>query len=314
MNQANTGSSSQTELFQGCASLMMVLSVLSGTLYASGSPLSNIHTAGILFGAANFAAATFFKVLGRTIYMILSIIFYGAQLGIFSVVVTNGTNLTSRPVILLLVGFIHAAIFLLPVLTLVRKQTVSRSLGFCLLFVGAGMLWEGTRTNIKQDRSTGEFYLQGQQTNQSGWWLRDEPPNVAQFTLNESGVARVEIVRSVTSVPFDIQLNLSYFQIQKDENYQIQFEARSDRPRMASVGVARGYKSWSGLGFYNKVQLTPEWKTFHRTFKASGSEALSRIHFDLGGNDASVEISSVKLIAQSTGNPVEIQPTKQLSK
>jgi hypothetical protein len=75
----------------------------------------------------------------------------------------------------------------------------------------------------------------------------------------------------------------------------VEFRARADRSRRIGVGFARAHEPWTSLGLYLKLNLTPEWQTFHQEFLASADDDKARIHFDLGGRNIGVELTSVTL-------------------
>ncbi len=67
------------------------------------------------------------------------------------------------------------------------------------------------------------------------------------------------------------------------------------------VGVAQAHPPWAGLGFYEEIELAPEWRSFRKEFTAAASDQLTRVHFDLGEQAISVEISLLSLFGKIDG-------------
>jgi peptidoglycan/xylan/chitin deacetylase (PgdA/CDA1 family)/SAM-dependent methyltransferase len=89
--------------------------------------------------------------------------------------------------------------------------------------------------------------------------------------------------------------------VEANRRYVISFLARSDKPRRVHVGFAKGQAPWSNLGLYSQIDITPDWQSVEREFEAQETYNDARIHFDVGGGDASVELSSLKLRSLTTG-------------
>ncbi|MFN0178290.1 MAG: glycosyltransferase [Gemmatimonadales bacterium] len=143
-------------------------------------------------------------------------------------------------------------------------------------------------------------------TDESPWSLRAVEGGGArlEFPSGEPGSLRVAIERP-TARDYDIQLNLPRLRLQSGHRYAIGFAARADQPREASVGVAQGHEPWDGLGWYQRIELTPQWRRFEGEFVAPADEVNARIHFDVGDHPASVEVTSVELRHLPDGDLVE---------
>ncbi|MCI0414348.1 carbohydrate binding domain-containing protein [bacterium] len=154
------------------------------------------------------------------------------------------------------------------------------------------------------DNPRGYFKLEDPR--EKKWWLRAERGSIANlvFPSDNPESVRVEIKKIQSASDFDVQLNLQHLPVNSTERYRITFRARTDQPRSAFVGFARGDTPWTGLGLYNKIELTPEWRTFQHEFTATDNEKNARIHFDLGGSDISIDLSSVNLVRLSDNRPV----------
>jgi hypothetical protein len=110
----------------------------------------------------------------------------------------------------------------------------------------------------------------------------------------EDGV-RISIEKNDTSKRWDIQLNQPCLKLQADTRYRVVFQARADAARAIAFGIAWAQEPWSNLGFYDNIELGPEWRSFDREFTATADASNARIHFDLGDSQIAVEIASVGL-------------------
>ena len=131
----------------------------------------------------------------------------------------------------------------------------------------------------------------------NNWSLRIAKGNMARLvtTIGDPDRVRVHITRSRSHQRFDTQLNSIRLKVQADQRYRLNFRARADLPRSISFGFAKSHSPWSNLGIYEQIDLTTEWQHFERDFVVPEDEEDARIHFDVGADNASVELSSVTL-------------------
>jgi hypothetical protein len=139
--------------------------------------------------------------------------------------------------------------------------------------------------------------LEARETFEKNWDLRAVGGNHAAlvFPPDDPEKVRVDIRKAKTRTGWDIQLNRQGLQVTSNQRYAVQFRARADRSRRIGVGFARAHEPWTSLGLYLILNLTPEWQTFHEEFLASDDDDNARIHFDLGGRNIGVELTSVTL-------------------
>lgn len=133
--------------------------------------------------------------------------------------------------------------------------------------------------------------------------LRVADDNTARLVVDphDPDKVRIEISRAGTHTSHDIQLNHPRLRVDPTTKYEITFSARADRPRRVSCGVAKGHAPWTNLGFYDQIELSPDWQRFQRQFTVDESEDNARIHFDVGESDIPVDLSSLSLVDLSTG-------------
>ena len=137
--------------------------------------------------------------------------------------------------------------------------------------------------------------------------LRVSDGNIAHlvFPPDNPDMVRIAITKAETRTPYDIQLNQPRLKVKAGHRYLVNFLARADSPRSICYGFAKGHAPWTNLGFYNQIELTSEWQNFEGNFIAEEDENNGRIHFDVGGSDVSVELSSVTLRNLSEGELVK---------
>jgi hypothetical protein len=125
------------------------------------------------------------------------------------------------------------------------------------------------------------------------------------FPPSDPDLVRVDISKS-TGTLFDIQLNQPHYQSKANTRYGMTFRARADRPRHVFVGFARNHTPWTGHGLYAKLALTPKWQDFSIDFSTSPDavDDNARIHFDIGDDSPSVEVSGLQLRSLADGAPV----------
>ncbi len=124
------------------------------------------------------------------------------------------------------------------------------------------------------------------------WWLRDTAPCAARLRLQPAAAdaVRVEIAAADSPNGWDIQLNRPAGAMHEGQALSLAFRARADAPRAFGLGVARNEPGWDNLGLYDRVAVGPEWTTVERHFTVTADAERTRVHFDLAGDDASVEV------------------------
>ena len=152
--------------------------------------------------------------------------------------------------------------------------------------------------------------LQEVLSRRSKWWLRVVAGNVAylEFPPNKRDMVRIAIKKAETKRNFDIQLSQPRLRVKSNHSYSVHFQARADSPRSLTLGFAKAYGNWDGLGLYREIRLTTEWQNFVEDFIATADEDNARIHFDVGDSDISVEFASVILRSLATGEVIQPPP------
>lgn len=163
-------------------------------------------------------------------------------------------------------------------------------------------IWTALRKAQQSNRDSGEG------TTGEEWSLRAAGGNLAHLILPDSGddALRVEIERMVSSANFDVQVNRARLGLAAGRPHLIEFQARADKPRRAAVGISLAREPWSSLGFYQELELNPEWRNFAAEFVPISDEPNGRLHFDIGCSDAAVEIRGISLLDVQNGRLVAV--------
>jgi hypothetical protein len=316
--------------------------VLQGAFFALQRPWTTYTAVAIFLAAANLPTAIRFLATKATRLFWLVVILYSAQLGIFIVKFINTESPFLLRLLQVAIILSYAAAVTSVLLTGLRVFTPSRAVSLSFSLAIAILLCEiilglpnhspyrkilGTTEWVGQvafHPGLGEVYrpystikiyypdnprgyFEEEDSRESRWWLhvaRDNKANLV-FPPNNPDVVRIDIKKAETQTSSDIQLNQPNLKVKSNHHYTINFQARADQPRNIFAGFARAHDSWTGLGFFRKIVLTPEWQSFKEDFIATADDDNARIHFDVGESDIPVEFSSVGLRSLPDGKPVE---------
>jgi lysophospholipase L1-like esterase len=129
------------------------------------------------------------------------------------------------------------------------------------------------------------------------WRMYVGSGNVAHVIhrATDSTVFRIAIDKAGTTNPWDIQLNQVRVAVKLGWSYILAFRAKADRSRSINAAVSKDHEPWDSLGLYRTIGLTQNWQEFELEFTATQDDPNARIHFDMGGNAAAVELSDVGL-------------------
>jgi hypothetical protein len=140
------------------------------------------------------------------------------------------------------------------------------------------------------------YYRRERVATEARWLLRTESGSEAALVPSAEGGASLRVaVRSSASIPWSVQLNEPGLAVEAGREYLLVFAARATPPRAVSVGVSQAHPPWETLGLYRTVELTHTRQEFTYEFAATATDDNARVHFDLGGTDADVELIDVGL-------------------
>lgn len=116
------------------------------------------------------------------------------------------------------------------------------------------------------------------------------------------GIFRVHVGSQAGGDPWRVQLVRNHLSVMQGQRYRVAFRARASIPRVAYCSVSQAHDPWEGLGLYEEVSLTSDWQNFGFEFSAVSAEPHARLHFDLGGPAATIELAEVQIF------PIEAAP------
>lgn len=160
---------------------------------------------------------------------------------------------------------------------------------------------KGLRTVYCPESVTNNYHPQSysaeEDISESPFELRVAGGNIADLVspATDPEIVRIAIKKAEGRKRWGIQLNQPHLKVKSNHHYTVNFRGRADGRRSIILGFAKAHEPWSGLGLYRKIDLTPEWENFQEDFIATADEDNARIHFDVGGSNIAVEVSSVSL-------------------
>jgi hypothetical protein len=145
------------------------------------------------------------------------------------------------------------------------------------------------------------------------WHLELQRGTVARMELPPAApeVVRVTITETHTDTVWLVQLERRHLRVTAKPGYSVRFRARADQPRRIVVALAQSGPSWSNLGLYREVELTPEWKNFQEDFAVTQDDPNARIHFNLAGSLIPVEFAGAALYGPDGSEvPQQLPPSR----
>lgn len=134
-------------------------------------------------------------------------------------------------------------------------------------------------------------------SNGCGWRLSEHAGASATLDVvpDDPKRLRVAVTEPGAGQPWNIQLERGPFGVLDHGEYRLRFDARAEAPRKLYCSVSKLHEPWTNLGLYGEVELTPAWSSHEMVFEAKADEPVARLHFDLGGGTAPVELANVEL-------------------
>jgi MoaA/NifB/PqqE/SkfB family radical SAM enzyme/tetratricopeptide (TPR) repeat protein len=126
------------------------------------------------------------------------------------------------------------------------------------------------------------------------WALRVSGSNKARLELVSNDSVRVVIEQANGGLTHEIQLNYP-LDLAANRVYRVAFRLRADESRAVGLGVAKDKSPWNNLGLYRTIEATDSWLDIGEEFCVAVDEDEARVHFDLGGSAAAVEIEGFRI-------------------
>jgi SAM-dependent methyltransferase len=159
--------------------------------------------------------------------------------------------------------------------------------------VGAGM-------DAERRTSYGPWSLQLWPEDDNAGYLSPIPPYGPD-------AVHVVIEKAAGQAVWEIQLHQPGPAVAAGQVCVLHFRARAAGRRRMGVGLARSNPPWSDLGLYREVAVTPEWESFREKFTVSADQELTRLVFNLGMEEISVELAAVSFKTVD-GTPLASHP------
>jgi hypothetical protein len=86
---------------------------------------------------------------------------------------------------------------------------------------------------------------------------------------------------------------------------KVRFRGRASSAVPTRLVLSQNRPPFNGLGLYQDVALTPEWKVYEFEFSILADEATARLHLNLGAVAAKVEVADFALTLQGAEKPLE---------
>jgi len=140
----------------------------------------------------------------------------------------------------------------------------------------------------------------------SGWsfFVDDDGQASATLNLDNSAVAEGNAsahidVTSADSESWQVNLYRASPPVLAGTNYQVQFWARSDAPRLITVDCESGNSPYTNYGLDSQVWLDTTWRPITLTFVSSATAGDAQLQFDVGDVAGNVWIDGVQFFEQA---------------
>jgi uncharacterized protein (TIGR03437 family) len=140
----------------------------------------------------------------------------------------------------------------------------------------------------------------------SGWsFFVDDDGQASAAAASDSSVAaegnasaHIDVT-SADSSPWQVNLFQTSLPVTAGANYQVQFWARSDAPRMITVDCVSGNSPYPNYGLDSQVSLDTTWRLNTLTFVSGATAGDGVLRFDVGDVAGNVWIDGVQLMQQA---------------
>ena len=150
---------------------------------------------------------------------------------------------------------------------------------------------------------------------QRRWVLQSREGSKAQleFPAEKRGVLRVNIADAPGKIAWHIVLTQAPIRVLADERYELRFRARADSVRSIFVAVGQAHPPWGTLGLYREARVDTTWRDYTQTFRATASDRVAQLYFNLGADHPSVELSGIVMRGISANKAVQAEARRELS-
>jgi hypothetical protein len=323
---------------QGLAAAVLVISLLQGALFAVASPGAARTTMGILLALAGLWAGAgglrrctrrHFHTLALVLFLELAFfaawalpvrplpaprqMYVGLYLGYGALLVATvlaATRAIRLPEALLLsttlAGCLFATNFVLRFLDVDKAWPGAEWTGGAEPHPVLGYVYRPNSTASAKYPDNPRGYFDVSDPRNAIWNLETYEGSAARlaFPPQDKQAVRIEIDRVAQTVPWHVQIRKAGLYVKEGRTYVVSFRARADAPRRIAFAVSQAHEPWQPLGLYGEADLGSEWRSVRQEFRALKDDDAARVHFDLGGHAAAVELTDVTL-REPEGSPIE---------
>lgn len=124
------------------------------------------------------------------------------------------------------------------------------------------------------------------------------------FPDDWASTLRINIARSTAPPTWNVQLNQAPISVRRGEQYILTFRARASTPRTIVAGVAQNHAPWQAIGLHHAFAIDTSWSEFRIEFTGGADDDRARLHFDVAGEPAVLELARINLRRLSSGDVV----------
>ncbi|MBY0586619.1 carbohydrate binding domain-containing protein [bacterium] len=146
-----------------------------------------------------------------------------------------------------------------------------------------------------------------------GWVLFDETAQPTTLVIGQvPGEIRSMIVDRQPAGAADewrVRLENSLSNL-KTGPAKIRFRGRADQSATTRIVLSQNHPPFQGLGLYQELGLTPEWKNFEFSFSVLADDPSARLHINLGAVTTKVEFADFALTLEGKEKSLEAPAMK----
>jgi hypothetical protein len=130
-----------------------------------------------------------------------------------------------------------------------------------------------------------------------GCWTIMKNAGIDANATVESGVCKYQFANAGTEA-WEVQLEQYGLTFLPEHTYRLSFDVKADAERWFGLYLGEYYGSWTTLiGWENYWQYaTPDWKTITIDFNASCIFAMTKISFEMGGDNTGMYLDNISVI------------------
>jgi hypothetical protein len=133
------------------------------------------------------------------------------------------------------------------------------------------------------------------------WGLNHANPSPDKLVIDGNAVKAA--ITAADGTDWHQQIIQSGVVLKEGQSYILTFRAKADVARTVSVSGNINGPDWHGIGLYQAIDLTTEWKPFTVTFTATKIADTNNVMFNIGQQNGTVWVADVKLTLATPPTP-----------